>query len=111
MKVSTAKLGEEEVELVQTKGSISIMDRVPGVKADNGELYVLSFTCTKCDTQSIRSFTKHAYHKGVVLVRCGGCQNIHLVADNIGWFEDKPTNVETMHEGKVRRIQDPILIN
>ena len=111
MKVSTARLGEEEVELVQTKGSISIMDRVPGVKADNGELYVLSFTCSKCDTQSIRSFTKHAYHKGVVLVRCGGCQNIHLVADNIGWFEDKPTNVETLHEGKVRRIQDPILIN
>lgn len=33
------------------------------------------------------------------------------MADNIGWFEDKPTNVETMHEGKVRRIQDPILIN
>lgn len=97
VKVSTAKIGEEEVELVQTKGSISIMDRVPGVKADNGELYVLSFTCTKCDTKSIRSFTKHAYHKGVVLVRCGGCENIHLVADNIGWFEDKPTNVETMH--------------
>lgn len=97
IKVSTAKVGEEEVEMVKTTGAISIMDRVPGVKADNGEMYILSFTCTKCETKSIRSFTKHAYHKGVVLVRCGGCENIHLVADNIGWFEDNPINVETMH--------------
>jgi protein import protein ZIM17 len=96
--------------MVQTKGAISIMDRVPGVKAENGELYVLSFTCTKCETKQIRSFTKHAYHKGVVLVRCGGCENIHLVADNIGWFEDTPINIETMHQGKVKRIQDPIVI-
>jgi len=59
--------------MYKTKDSISIMDKVQGVKADNGELYVLSFRCTKCNTQSIRSFTKHAYHKGVVLVRCCGC--------------------------------------
>lgn len=86
VKVSTAKLGEREVELHQTKGSISILDRVQGVKAESGEMYILKFTCNKCETQSIRSFTKHAYHKGVVMVRCGGCEAIHLIADNIGWF-------------------------
>lgn len=86
------------------------MDRVQGVKAENGQLYILSFTCTKCQTRSIRSFTKHAYHKGVVLVRCGGCDNIHLVADNIGWFEDQPVNVETMHQGKIQRVHDPVAI-
>jgi hypothetical protein len=73
IKVSCEAVGDEEVEVVKTTGAVSIMDRVPGVKADNGEMYVLSFTCTKCETKSIRSFTKHAYHKGVVLVRCGGC--------------------------------------
>lgn len=36
VKVSTATVGEEEIDLVQTKGAISIMDRVPGVKAENG---------------------------------------------------------------------------
>lgn len=45
-----------------------------------------------------------------MLVRCGGCDNIHLVADNIGWFDDKPINVETMHEGKVQRVKDPVAI-
>ena len=97
--------------MLQTEGAISIMDKVPGVKAGNGELYVLSFTCNQCQTPSIRSFTKHAYHKGVVLVRCGGCEGIHLVADNIGWFDDKPINVETMHEGQVKRVVDPLAMS
>jgi protein import protein ZIM17 len=110
VKVSTATLGEREVELHQTKGSISIFDRVQGVKAESGEMYILKFTCNKCETQSIRSFTKHAYHKGVVMVRCGGCEAIHLIADNIGWFEDKPVNVETMHPGKVQRVSDQAAI-
>jgi protein import protein ZIM17 len=79
--------------MFQTKGGISILDKVQGVKAENGELYVLKFTCNKCQTTSIRSFTKHAYKNGVVLVRCGGCENIHLVADNLGWFYDNPVNV------------------
>jgi protein import protein ZIM17 len=108
---TTAKVGDEEIEMLKTDGAISIMDKVPGVKAENGELYVLSFTCNQCQTRSIRSFTKHAYHKGVVMVRCGGCEGIHLVADNIGWFDDKPINVETMHEGKVKRIKDPLAIS
>jgi hypothetical protein len=33
-----------------------------------------------------------------------------LVADNIGWFDEKPSNVETMHEGKVQKINDPVAI-
>jgi protein import protein ZIM17 len=84
--------------VLQTDGAISIFDKVQGVKNHEGkDLYILSFTCKKCDTKSIRSFTKHAYHKGVVLLRCPGCENIHLVADNLGWFEDQPVNIETMH--------------
>ncbi len=64
------------------------------------------FTCGQCNHKQIRSFTKTAYHKGVVLVRCQGCEKIHLVADNLGWFEDEPVNVETLHQGKVQRVHD-----
>lgn len=37
-----------------------------------------------------------AYTTTVVLIRCPGCQAIHLIADNLGWFEDKPVNVEEL---------------
>ena len=29
-----------------------------------------------------------AYTTGVVLVRCPGCRNLHLVADHLGYFDD-----------------------
>lgn len=45
------------------------------------------FTCTVCDTRSARSFTKKAYNVGVVLIRCETCDSLHLVADNLGWFD------------------------
>ena len=69
------------------------------------------FTCGQCNAKQIKSFTKNAYHKGVVLVRCVGCDKVHLVADNLGWFEDEPTNVETLHEGKVQKVHDRAAIN
>jgi protein import protein ZIM17 len=87
-------VGLTEIESSYTRGSVSILDNIKGAKNhDRGELYVLMFTCTKCDTRSIRSFTKVAYHEGVVLIKCEGCQNVHLIADNLGWFEDEPTNL------------------
>ncbi|KAG2434843.1 hypothetical protein HXX76_007728 [Chlamydomonas incerta] len=48
------------------------------------------FTCTKCDTRSTKAFSKQSYQKGVVLVRCPGCQKLHLVADHLGWFGEEP---------------------
>jgi protein import protein ZIM17 len=69
------------------------------------------FTCGQCNAKQIKSFTKNAYHKGVVLARCVGCDKVHLVADNLGWFEDQPTNVETLHEGKVQKVRDHAAIN
>jgi hypothetical protein len=110
VKASTTTIGEDEIEYCKTPGSISILDKVQGVKSGNGQLYVLSFTCTKCNTKSIRSFTKHAYHNGVVLVRCGGCPHTHLVADNLGWFSTDPINIETMYEGKLKKVHDHVAI-
>jgi mitochondrial protein import protein ZIM17 len=63
------------------------------------------FTCEVCKTKSVRSISKQAYHQGVVLVRCEGCDKIHLMADNLGWFEDKPVNVEEL----MRRKNKPML--
>lgn len=46
---------------------------------------VIIFTCTVCETRSIKQFSESA---PVVLVRCPGCQNLHLLVDRLGWFAD-----------------------
>ena len=51
--------------------------------------YRISFTCNICKTRCEKEFSKNAYHKGVVIIRCSGCDSMHLIADNLGWFGDK----------------------
>lgn len=58
-----------------------------------------------CETRSAKTISKQAYAEGVVLVRCPGCQNLHLVADRLGWFEDESTDVESLLERKGEQVR------
>lgn len=44
------------------------------------------FTCKVCETRSVKTVCRESYEKGVVVARCGGCNNLHLIADRLGWF-------------------------
>ncbi len=51
------------------------------------------FTCNVCETRSVKTVRRESYEKGVVVARCGGCNNLHLMADHLGWF-GRPGSIE-----------------
>jgi hypothetical protein len=75
-------------------------DKIKGVKAGDSSHYIIQFTCKKCEHRTTRMFTKNSYHNGIVLIRCEGCENYHLIADNLGWFKDSKTNIEDIMKEK-----------
>ncbi|KAI3917099.1 hypothetical protein MKX01_003548 [Papaver californicum] len=44
------------------------------------------FTCKVCETRSVKTASRESYDKGVVVARCDGCNNFHLIADRLGIF-------------------------
>lgn len=92
--------------------STSAADLEPAAPEDSASprrTMAIVFTCSVCETRAAKTFSKQAYDEGVVLIRCPGCQNLHLIADRIGWFEEGGTDVEAMLREKtdaVRRFDD-----
>lgn len=82
-----------------------IPEELKGATTGNSGLYMISYTCGVCETRQSRTFTKNAYHKGVVIISCEGCKNMHLIADNLGWFEDGGVNIEQLMERKGEEIK------
>lgn len=53
-----------------------------------GGRLMIQFTCKVCNHRQSKTFSKKSYYSGVVIIRCDGCRNLHLIADNLGWFKD-----------------------
>lgn len=64
------------------------------------------YTCEVCERRSAKTFSKHAYAKGIVLIRCDGCESLHLIADNLGWFShiEHGRNIEQMFASMGRNL-------
>eukprot|EP01027_Heterolobosea_sp_BB2_P025494 GEZU01039125.1.p1 GENE.GEZU01039125.1~~GEZU01039125.1.p1 ORF type:complete len:309 (-),score=70.53 GEZU01039125.1:150-1076(-) len=58
-----------------------------GIGIKNADMAII-FTCKVCETRSLKQFTKKSYTEGLVIVQCPGCKNLHLIADNFGWFQE-----------------------
>lgn len=43
----------------------------------------------------MKTCCRESYEKGVVVVRCAGCNNLHLIADRLGWFGE-PGSIEDL---------------
>lgn len=60
----------------------------------------VAFTCGPCGARVEKGFSRSSYERGVVIVRCPGCQELHMIADNEGRLGDR-FNIE--QAGAVRR--------
>ncbi|XP_014367078.2 DNL-type zinc finger protein [Papilio machaon] len=69
--------------------------------------FQIMFTCKICNHRNSKFITKLAYYKGVVIIICDGCENKHLIADNLNWFTDMngKKNIEDIMAEKGEIVQ------
>jgi len=54
----------------------------------------IEFSCTVCNVRVAKTFSKQTYEKGVVIIRCDGCSNLHLIADNLDFTGFSERNIQ-----------------
>ncbi|KCV69512.1 hypothetical protein H696_03933 [Fonticula alba] len=60
----------------------------------------------ECGHQNVRFISPEAYTSGLVIARCESCRNLHLVADNLGWFSDQHGPDSTAGPAKPKRLEE-----
>ena len=83
-------------------------EEIKGNRTGQDGLLMMAYTCGKCESKQARTFSRHSYEQGVVLIRCESCDSLHLVADNLGWFEDDKVNIETIMKRKGENVKTNI---
>ncbi|KAJ6322987.1 hypothetical protein OIU77_012755 [Salix suchowensis] len=74
-------------------GSATTFSALSNLKTSPRHDLAMIFTCKVCETRSVKTVCRESYEKGVVVARCGGCNNLHLIADHLGWF-GQPGTIE-----------------
>lgn len=99
---------EPQVSLTENPNSWSyelLNQDIKGVKYSPAKgNYIIMYTCGVCNHRQSRSFSKNAYHEGVVLVRCESCDKMHLIADNLKWFDNFTQNIEEIMARKNQTV-------
>ncbi|CAD2107055.1 Hsp70-escort protein 1, putative DNL-type zinc finger protein, putative [Plasmodium vinckei] len=101
--INISKNNLDDNEICDTETS-NKQTNVEDDKKKKKEYMVLMFTCKICEKKSAKKFSKQAYNNGVVIIRCPQCNNLHLISDQLGWFQDGKTNIEQIIQEKGEKV-------